>query len=113
MTTVLGNSHGQLSMSGALPRPLERRSFPSLSTIALRLYSILKYHLRWRGGCASGSPAFLRSLQLFRLANKACTHASDVCACSFAEVYHRIRCLGPSQIPLCRTVRQKETTTCE
>src|SRR5260370_32782976 len=110
ITTVLGKSQGQLSTSGSFPLPLDSRSCPSLSIIAERLYSMRKYHLRFLGGLASGSPNFLRFCHDLRLAKKACTQASAVCACSFLEVCQRIRCLGASQIPLWFTVRQNETT---
>src|SRR6266851_10051058 len=109
ITTVTGSSQGQLRTSGSLPRPLESRSMPSVSAIAERLYSIRKYHLRRRGGCAVGSVA-LRSRQLLSEAKKDCTHASAVWACNFLEVKSRMRCLGLSQRPLCRTVRQKKTS---
>src|SRR5258708_27784567 len=112
ITTVTGSSQGQLRTSGSLPRPLESRSMLSLSTIAERLYSIRKYHLRFLGGLASGEPAFLRSRQLLRLAKKACTQASAVWAWSLSEGYQRIRCFGCSQMPLCRTVRHNQTSVC-
>src|SRR5260370_26462326 len=96
-------------MSGSLPLPFESLSCPSESLIAERLYSTLKYHLRFLGGCAVGSVS-RRSRQDLSEAKKDCTHASAVCACNFLEVKRRIRCLGLSQSPLCRTVRQKNTT---
>jgi hypothetical protein len=104
MTTVFGKSQGQDSTSGALPLPLESRSTPSLSAIAERLYSMRKERLRLWGGFTSGSPAFLRSRQDLRPAKNAWTQASAVWACSLEEVCQRIRCEGPSQMPLCRTL---------
>src|SRR2546422_8460127 len=96
-------------MRGSFPLPLDKRSFPSESLIAERLYSTLKYHLRFLGGWAVGSVS-RRSRQDLREAKKDCTHASAVWACSFLLVNRRIRCLGLSQRPLCLTVRQKKTS---
>src|SRR5712691_6446425 len=95
-------------MSGSFPFPLDKRSCPSQSCIAERLYSTLKYHLRFLGGWADASVS-RRSRQDLREAKKDCTQASAVWACSFGLVNRRMRYLGFSQIPLWRTVRQKKT----
>src|SRR6266436_5147486 len=110
ITTVLGKSHGHAKTSGSLPFPLDKRNLPDSRFMAERLYSMRKYHLRFLGGCASGSPAFLRSRQLLRLAMNASTQASAVWACSFGLVKSRFRYFSLSQIPLCLTVRQKKTS---
>src|SRR2546422_1074047 len=104
ITTILGSSQGQSRISSALSLPLDKRNFPSTRLMADRLYSTLKYHLRFLGGCAVGSVA-RRSRQLLSEAKKDWTHASAVWACNFLEVNRRMRCLGLSQRPLCRTVR--------
>src|SRR5258708_32514896 len=78
-TTVLGRSHSQKSTRGALVRPLERNSSESLRVMALDLYSMRKYHLRWRGGVALGS-LFRRSLTPESAAQKTCKQYSDGCA---------------------------------
>src|SRR5258707_2135137 len=98
-TTVLGRSHSQKSTRGALVRPLERNSSESLRVMALDLYSMRKYHLRWRGGLALGS-VLRRSRQLESAATQACTQASDVCACNVSLVKRRMRCFALSQMPL-------------
>src|SRR6266851_6478172 len=107
-TTVLGRSHSQKSTRGALVRPLESTSSESLRVMALDLYSMRKYHLRRRGGCALGS-ILRRARQLESAATKACTQASDVCACNLSLENRRMRSLALSQMPLWRTVRQKKT----
>src|SRR5258708_32945041 len=109
MTTVWGKSQDQGRTRGAFPRRLESRSMPPVRDRAERLYSMRKYHRRRCGGFAFGS-VWRSSRQEARAAKNACTHASEVCACSFGLVKSLMRSLGFNQMPLCRTGRQKKTT---
>ncbi len=98
---------GQNQRGGLLPIGETQVSVCQVHGGLLVLDTEVPFALVW--GFALGS-SLRRSRQLLREAKKASTQASDVWACRVCEVKSRLRCVSLSQMPLCRTVRQKKTS---